>query len=72
MLRTGARQRIREARWGKGWSQSKLADVSGLSLRTIATLEDDKAPSPRGQTIFAVAEALDLDPLGLIDREVAS
>lgn len=36
---------IQKMRLKRGWSQQQLADVSGLSLRTVQRLESGRAPS---------------------------
>lgn len=50
---------IKELRKEKSWSQSLLAEASGLSLRTIQRLETNGKAAP--ETLLAVAGAFDID-----------
>lgn len=47
-------QRLREQR---RWSQKDLADASGVSQRMISDLENPEGPSPRLESLEAVAKA---------------
>lgn len=49
-------QRVREARRARGWSQSELAERSGVSRPTVARIE--AGTQVRVGTLNAVAEAL--------------
>jgi transcriptional regulator with XRE-family HTH domain len=44
---------IRERRLGKGWTQSQLAEYSGLSLRTIQRIEKGQKPTVESQKALA-------------------
>lgn len=57
-------QRLRALREQRGWSQEQLADVSGLSARTIQRVEATGAASL--ETRMALAAALSLAPADLL------
>lgn len=57
-------QRIRSLREQRGWSQEQLADVSGLSARTIQRVEASGTASL--ETRMALAAALELAPSDLL------
>jgi transcriptional regulator with XRE-family HTH domain len=59
---------IVENRKSKAWSQQQLADISGLSLRTIQRIEN----TGRGSfdSIKAIASAFDLTPDTIMERQV--
>ena len=48
---------LRELRRKRNWTLSKLAEASGLSYPTVASIEENKA-SPRLETLDAIAGAL--------------
>lgn len=51
---------IRAARKRKGWSQSKLANLSGLRQEQVSVIENGRA-STKLQTLLAVLSALGLE-----------
>lgn len=51
-----------------GLSQADLAEKTGLSLRTIQRIENDKN-QPRGYTIKVIAEALEVEPSVLSEEQ---
>jgi len=55
--------RIRKLRLERGWSQETLAEISGLSVRTIQRIERGGAASL--ETMNALAAAFDLDVASL-------
>ena len=57
---------IRSIRKRKSWSQSLLAEASGLSIRTIQRLEKKGVGAP--ETLLAVAGALDIDVTDLTSK----
>lgn len=57
-------QRLRSLREQRGWSQEQLADVSGLSARTIQRVEASGTASL--ETRMALAAALELAPSDLL------
>ena len=50
---------IKELRKAKAWSQAHLADVAGVSMRTIQRLE--RTGNCADETLLAIAAALDID-----------
>lgn len=48
---------LRTARKARGWSMDKLAEVSGVSWRTIQRIETGRS-DPHGPTRAALARAL--------------
>ena len=71
-----AKSLIAEARERKRLSQFELAIAADVSLWTISDLETGRNTSPRKRTVYAIAEALDLDPSLLLapdtDEEVVA
>ncbi len=61
------REKIRELRAGKGWTQEKLAEKSGVHSRTIQRIENDEIASI--QSLVALADALDVEPTILLHKE---
>lgn len=59
-------QRVKELRCRKGMSQELLAEESGLSLRTIQSIENNET-EPRGDTLKRLANALDTSPDEILD-----
>ena len=57
---------VRKLRIGRSWTQEKLADASGLNLRTIQRIETDGVASL--QSCAAMAQALEVEPLALLDN----
>jgi transcriptional regulator with XRE-family HTH domain len=62
-------KRVKEQRSKKGLSQEQLADLTGLSLRTIQRVENGET-IPRGETLKRLAIALHISPDELIDWQV--
>ena len=65
-------QRVRALREEKGWSQERLAEVSGLSRDAVSRIERGDRKTPRMATVMAVAEALEVKPSMLLDSEPLS
>lgn len=61
---------VRKYRKGAGLSQADLAEKTMLSLRTIQRIENDKN-TPRGYTVKAIAEALNIAPEQLAESKPA-
>ncbi len=61
------RELIKELRIRKSWSQEKLAEKAGVSLRTIQRIETDGVASL--QSRISIAKALDVAPAEL-DTEI--
>jgi transcriptional regulator with XRE-family HTH domain len=62
------RELIRRLRLNKSWSQEKLAEQAGVSLRTVQRIEADGVASH--QSCRAIAQALGVQPAEL--RQVAT
>jgi PAS domain S-box-containing protein len=54
-------QRLRELRKAKGLTQRELADKVGVSFTYLSKIENGAMSPPRGKTITALADALDMD-----------
>ncbi len=59
-------KRVKELRVRRGFSQEQLADLSGLSLRTIQRVENGETV-PRGDTLKRLAVALQVSPDEIFD-----
>src|SRR5262245_5578751 len=65
------RELVRRLRLDKSWSQEKLADEAGVSLRTVQRVEADGVASHR--SCRAIAEALGVEPADMKpERESSS
>lgn len=49
---------LRQHRHAAGLSQERLAELSGLSLRTIKYIERERTRRPHPQTVFRLRSAL--------------
>ena len=61
--------RLRKVRDKRLLSQRELAERAGLSPTTILKLESGRVDEPHPRTIRKLADALEVDPDGLIRRE---
>jgi transcriptional regulator with XRE-family HTH domain len=52
-------ERVRFFRQGKGWSQAKLGEVSGVPKAYISDLENGEAGRPNIQYMYSIATALE-------------
>lgn len=59
-------QRVKELRKRRGFSQEKLTETSGLSLRTIQRIENGES-NPTGDSLKRLSDALNVTPDELID-----
>lgn len=59
-------QKIKALRKSKGFSQEALAEISGLSLRTVQRIENENK-NPSGDTLKRVSSALGISPDYLLD-----
>ncbi|PHR91163.1 MAG: DNA-binding protein [Leeuwenhoekiella sp.] len=59
-------QKIKEARKTKGISQEELAESSGVNLRTIQRIENEKN-EPRGKTLQLICNTLNIQVEDLMD-----
>lgn len=58
-------QKIRQLREARGWSQEHLAEVAGLSARTVQRIEAEGNASPESRMALATALGLDAADLGV-------
>lgn len=58
--------KVKTLRQSKGFSQEKLAENSGLSLRTIQRVENAES-YPTGETLKRITQTLNINPEDLID-----
>jgi transcriptional regulator with XRE-family HTH domain len=56
---------LKELRLGKGWSQEHLAEISGLSVRTVQRIE--KGEKPGIESMNSLASVLGISVSELID-----
>ncbi len=47
------------------WSQQKLAEKAGLSYNAVTKIEQSSARQPTIQTVWKIADALDVHPCKL-------
>ena len=59
---------LKDLRLKRAMSQRKLADVAGISQRTIVDLETNKR-EPHPSTLGKLAEALRVQPADLLEEE---
>ena len=64
-------ERIKKARKNKGWSQSELGQVLGVSQQMIAQFENSKR-RPKLETLDKIASALDVGVLDLLGDIILS
>ena len=62
-------KKVKSLRTSKGMSQEELADVTGLSLRTIQRIENNET-EPRGDSLKRLAQALNTTPDAIIEWRV--
>jgi len=60
-------EKLKKLRKNSGWSQERLAEISGLSLRTIQRIETSGNASLESQ--LAIATAFNISPSELLDNE---
>ena len=69
MKRKNLAQAVKDLRKRKGFSQEELAEISGLSLRTIQRIENGET-KPTGETLKRISNALDISPDKLFDWSI--
>lgn len=62
-------QNLVKLRKQKGWSQEKLATVSGISYNTLIKLERGGIVNPKIETVVKLAEALNVSLDDLVGRK---
>lgn len=55
-------QELRRERQRRSLTIEQVAEMAGLTPRTVGSIERDPAVEPRARTLAALADALDLDP----------
>ncbi len=60
--------KLKSLREEKAWSQAHLADVAGVSLRTIQRIEKSGIASP--ESVKAICASYDIEVSTLINRDV--
>ena len=58
--------RITELREARHWRQAELARATGMTRAYIKQIEDGRSKEPSARTIGALAQALDADPIELL------
>jgi len=58
--------KIKQARIKKGMSQEELAELSGISLRTVQRIENEQN-EPRGKTLQLICDTLQINIEDLLD-----
>lgn len=58
-------RKIRQLREARGWSQEHLAEVAGLSARTVQRIEAEGNASPESRMALAAALGVEAADLGL-------
>ena len=61
--------RIKNLRIRKGFSQEELAEISGLSLRTIQRIENGET-EPRGDSLKRLSSAFEVSPDEILDWDI--
>lgn len=69
MIDSESVKRIKELRIRKGLSQEKLAELSGLSVRTIQRIENGETEA-RGDSLLRLSKSLDVSTEALLDKEL--
>jgi transcriptional regulator with XRE-family HTH domain len=69
MSKSELSKRVKELRTRKGLSQEQLAEISGLSLRTIQRIENGET-EPRGETLKRLMNSLEVAPDDLMDWSI--
>jgi len=64
--------KIRQLREARGWSQEHLAEVAGLSARTVQRIEAEGNASPESRMAVAAALGVDAAELGPPQASLAS
>jgi len=60
--------KLKALREAKAWSQSHLAEASGISLRTIQRIEKSGAASPESVQSLCATFSIQVDDLCALDR----
>lgn len=60
-------QKLKQLRESKAWSQAQLADVAGISLRTVQRIEKSGVAS--SESVMSICSAYDIQTNDLIEKE---
>jgi len=60
-------KKLKQLRESKAWSQSQLADIAGISLRTVQRIEKSGVASP--ESVMSICSAYDIQTNDLILNE---
>jgi len=60
-------KKLKQLRESKAWSQSQLADVAGISLRTVQRIEKSGVASP--ESVMSICSAYDIQTSDIIEKE---
>ncbi len=66
-------KRLKELRKDRGWSQQKLAEMTGLSFNAITKIEQGIAKHPTLKTLLKLSEAFEVsldDLVGNNNRKI--
>jgi transcriptional regulator with XRE-family HTH domain len=58
--------RIADMRRARHWKQSELAHAAGMTRAYVKQIEDGRSKEPSARTIGLLAQALDADPIELL------
>ncbi|OUL56622.1 helix-turn-helix transcriptional regulator, partial [Pseudoalteromonas ulvae] len=58
-------KKLKQLRESKAWSQSQLADVAGISLRTVQRIEKSGVASP--ESVMSICSAYDIQTSDIIE-----
>lgn len=58
--------RLRTARESKGLDQPIVAKAAGITVSALSQIESGKTKQPKPETLFKLADALDVDPRYLV------
>ncbi|HLG15162.1 MAG TPA: helix-turn-helix transcriptional regulator [Blastocatellia bacterium] len=58
---------VKHLRQGRGWSQEQLAEIAGISVRTIQRMEAGESPSV--ESLKAIANAFEMDVQSLLQSK---
>jgi len=60
--------KLKQLRESKAWSQSHLAEISGLSLRTIQRIEKSGIASPESVKSICATFGIQIDELSVVEE----
>lgn len=60
-------QKLKQLRESKAWSQSQLADIAGISLRTVQRIEKTGAAS--NESVMSICSAYNIQVNDLVEQE---